>query len=327
MSDTTFASKPAITADPAALRAGAAWIDRTDAGVLRLSDADRADFLQRMTTNNISILRPGQHAVTVLTSPTARILFVFTVVVRPDDLLLLPVPGQAQALARHLRGQIFFMDKVKVEDQSAQWARLRLVGPDAAQASAAVGSDGATLAPQHWITLGDSLVVHQTDYDLPGYEWLVPSASAPNLQARWMAQEIWPTVPEDYHARRVELGRPAPDAELTGDYSPLEAGLAWACAENKGCYTGQEIIARQITYDKVTKTLVGLHSDGPLTAGAEVMVDGRNAGVVTSAAYSPTINAPIALAVLKRPHNAPGTTVQIGAISAQVVTLPFAGVE
>jgi folate-binding protein YgfZ len=276
-----------------------------------------------MTTNNIAILQPGQHTVTVLTGPTARILFVFTVLARRDDLLLLPAPGQAQALARHLRGQIFFMDKVKVDDQSAQWARLRVVGPQAHQTLAAAQPDAPALAPHHWMALGDSLVLHQTDYDLPGYEWLVPSADAPAQQAHWREQQILPVAPADYEARRIELGRPAPDAELTGDYSPLEAGLAWTCAENKGCYTGQEIIARQITYDKVTKSLVGLRSATLLPVGAEITVDGRAVGVVTSAALSPTLQIPLALAVVKRPHNVAGTLVQSESTSAEVTALPF----
>ena len=124
-------------------------------------------------------------------------------------------------------------------------------------------------------------------------------------------------------ARRVELGRPASGAELVEEYNPLEAGLAWACAENKGCYTGQEIIARQITYDKVTKTLVGLRLAGAVAQGSEVTVEGRPVGVVTSVAHSPSLNAPIALAIIKRPHNAPGTDAQVGDQAATVVALPF----
>ena len=89
-------------------------------------------------------------------------------------------------------------------------------------------------------------------------------------------------------------------------YNPLESGMAWVCAENKGCYTGQEIIARQVTYDKVTRTLVGLQSDGPLNPGAAVQVDGRSVGSVTSAVYSPQRDAYVGLAILKRPHNSAG---------------------
>jgi glycine cleavage system aminomethyltransferase T len=88
-------------------------------------------------------------------------------------------------------------------------------------------------------------------------------------------------------------------------------GLAWTCAENKGCYTGQEIIARQITYDKVTRTLVGLETDAPVTAGARVTAEGKNVGAVTSAAYSPSRQTHMALAVVRRPHNEPGQQVTV----------------
>jgi folate-binding protein YgfZ len=128
---------------------------------------------------------------------------------------------------------------------------------------------------------------------------------------------------ETYHARRLELGRPAAGAELVEAYSPLEAGLAWACAENKGCYTGQEIIARQITYDKVTKTLVGLRLASAVAEGSDVTAEGRAVGTITSLAHSPALNAPIALAIIKRPHNAPGTNLQVGDQTATVMALPF----
>ncbi|MCC6167708.1 MAG: aminomethyl transferase family protein [Caldilineaceae bacterium] len=322
------------TIDPAAYAAlidGAARLSRPDACVLRLTDADRSDFLHRMTTNNINVLRPGQSAVTALTSPTARILYVFTVVCRADELILLPAPGQSAALARHLRGQIFFMDKVKVTDLSDEWARLRLLGPKASTLLAHMGFDAGvdTGAPQANTVLeqGDLLAVAQPQYEVPGYEVVLPAARQAEALAALEAAGAQPVDAATYEARRIELGRPAAGAELTEDYNPLEAGLAWACAEDKGCYTGQEIIARQITYDKVTRTLVGLLAAQPLTPGAEVMVDGRSLGQITSAAHSPALDAPIALAVIKRPANTPGTQVTVtvtdGSAAAQVVSLPF----
>ena len=310
--------------DDTALRNGATLQLRPDAGVLVIADADRADFLHRMTTNNINALRPGQSAVTVLTSPTARIVFVFTVVCRADDLLVLPAPGETAAVERYLRGQIFFMDKVKVRNVSADYARLRLMGDEAGATLAAVGLDLNVAADGAWQARDGLLAVKQVNYDVPGYELILPLAQQPALLDNLTAAGA--TLLDDdvaYHALRIELGRPLPGRELTGDYNPLEAGLAWACSDNKGCYTGQEIIARQITYDKVTKTLVGLRSVAALTAGAELTVDGRSVGVVTSAAHSPTLDAPIALAIVKRPHNVPGSSLQIGDVTATVVALPF----
>ena len=332
MSDTiSISTLPSIDqAEYAALINGAALLARPDAGVLRLTDADRHDFLQRMTTNNMSVLRPGQSAVTVLTSPVARILFVFTVIARDDDLLLLPAPGQSQALARHLRGQIFFMDKVKVHDLGEQFARLRIMGPQAAQVLAKLGIDAASLPANRWAThdsLHDDLIaVAQPQYEVPGFEIVVQREILAEVSAKLVAAGAREIDANVYDARRIERGRPAAGSELIEEYTPLEADLAWACAENKGCYTGQEIIARQITYDKVTKTLVGLRSTKALARGSEVMVNGRNVGVVTSVTYSPALDAPIALAIVKRPHNAPGTLVQVNEHEATVVAFPFVAV-
>ncbi len=303
-----------------ALRAGAAVRRDPAAGLLILRDADRVDFLQRMTTNNILALRDGQACVTVLTSPTAKIIHVFTVLARPDELWLLPAPGETAALERHLRGQIFFMDKVKVANAGEAHARLRVIGPAAGATLAALGFAPADAEDGTAQQVGDLTAIAQQQYDLPGYELIVPAAGVDDVVAR-----LGVPVADDAAClvRRIELGRPAAGAEITGEYSPLEAGLAWTCAENKGCYTGQEIIARQITYDKVTRLLVGLRSDAPLPAGSAVLAGDREIGQVTSSAYSAAAQAHIALAILKRTHGEPGTPVRVGDAAATVAALPF----
>lgn len=299
-----------------ALRVGAALLVRPEAGVLRLTDADRADFLHRMTTNEINRLAVGQATVTVLTSPTARILHVFTVLARTDELWLLPAPGATVSLERHLRGQIFFMDKVKVTNLSESHRRLRVMGPQAADALQRAGLAVAELADHTWVeatlaTDGEALtvtVLKQLAYELPGYELITSVEMVDALLARLYAAGIVAVDEATYEVRRIELGRPAAGHELTEEYNPLEAGIGWSCADNKGCYTGQEIIARQITYDKITKTLVGVQSDTLLKMGTELQVDGRTVGVVTSSAVSPTLEAPIALAIVRRPYHEVGTT-------------------
>ena len=243
---------------------------------------------------------------------------------RDGDLLLLPVRGATAALLRHLRGQIFFMDKVRITDLSPQFARLRIMGAQAGRVLAAAGCDGAALAGEAWREDAGVIALAQAGFDVPGFELLVPvdrldafTSALRGAGAVQLGDDV------SYTARRVELGRPAAGAELTDEYNPLEAGLAWACADNKGCYTGQEIIARQVTYDKVTRTLVGLRSTTLLAPGTAVSAEGREVGVVTSAALSPALNAPLALAIVRRPHNATGTALSAGNQPAQVVDLPF----
>lgn len=306
------------------LHSGAARLDRPDAGVLILEDSDRADFLQRLTTNNVGALRDGQALVTVLTSPTARILYTFTVLCRADVLWLLPWPGEGAALERHLRGQIFFMDKVRVRDVGGHWRRVRVAGPLAAQTLAAAGLAAPT-ADDRWVEGEGVLVLAQARFDLPGYELIVPADRAATVASALQEAGIVAIDDESARVRRIELGRPSPGAELTQEVSPLEAGLAWACAENKGCYTGQEILARQITYDKVTRTLVGLQSDVRLPVGSALSHEGREVGRVTSSALRPGGSDAIALGIVKRPHNEPGQKLLAGNILVNVVALPFDG--
>ena len=290
-------------------------------GTLCLTDKDRVDFLQRMTTNDIARLQPGQAALTVLTSPVARIDAVFTVICRQDDLLLLTSKGEAENLRQRLQGQIFFMDKVNVADESAALRRLRLLGPAARDLLPAAGlpqpADDDSFGEEAGVT-----VLRQERFDLPGYELICPADELHALMERLTEAGALPLSDSlAYETRRVELGRPQPGSELTDAFNPLEAGLAWVCAENKGCYTGQEIIARQITYDKVTRSLVRLRSDLPLTAGDPISVDGRRVGSVTSSALSPT-RGPLALAIVKQPHNVEGASVSVEGTPAYVERIP-----
>ncbi len=314
-----------------ALLSGSALLDREDAGLIILRDADRADFLQRMTTANVAALRPGQAALAVLTSPVARIEFVFTVLCQADELWLLPAPSQAEGLAAKLRSQIFFMDKVKVVNASQQFRRWRLIDAEAATILAKVGL-AKPAADDTFVNLDGVTILHQDRYEVPGWELLVPIgdateesiANANHLRDRLIAAgATLLTDAEAYENRRIELGRPRVGAELTGEYNPLEAGLAWSVADNKGCYTGQEIIARQITYDKVTKSLVGLRSDVPLPVGSDVTTaEGRSVGQVTSSGFSPSLGSPLALAVIKRPFNAAHTELLALDHPVRVVDLP-----
>jgi folate-binding protein YgfZ len=170
------------------------------------------------------------------------------------------------------------------------------------------------------------MIQHAGEFDRETYRLLVPREGGETLDSRLASLGVLEISRQVYEVLRIEAGIPAPEGELTESFTPLEVGLADAISATKGCYTGQEVIARQITYDKVTQQLVGLRPAGPVNPGDPVLAEGKRAGVVTSAALSPRYG-PIALGIVRRPHNAAQTEVEIGEagarIPAVVVDLPF----
>ncbi|HEX3051310.1 MAG TPA: glycine cleavage T C-terminal barrel domain-containing protein, partial [Aggregatilineaceae bacterium] len=228
--------------------------------------------------------------------------------------------------AKYLQSRIFFMDRVTVQHRSADFAQFQFFGPTAPDvlrtlriadppgpdALIAVDVDGIpirVLGPHPAVSLG--------------YHLIVPADQADSFSAR--LSDVAPLSPELYDLLRIEAGLPVSGHELTDDFTPLEANLDAAISDHKGCYTGQEVIARQVNYDKITRRLVGLRLDHPVSLGSSVQVEGRTVGQVTSAAESPRWGA-VALAVIRRPHHEPGTPVTVAGdspVSGTVAALPF----
>lgn len=308
----------------------AAWFLVEDAGYLRLRGMDRIDFLQRQSTNDLRRLSDNGIVSSVLTSPVARILDVLTLIPESGVLGVITLTGRSRSTLEFLRKRIFFMDKVTLQDASEQVAQIELIGTLAGELSGVLGAQFP--APGTWALVRvDGFAVR-----------LVASAESPNPSCRllvrrhkldrvsgWLKKKgLERLSKESCEVLRIEAGRPGADHELTEDYTPLEASLAHLISEGKGCYTGQEVLARQKTYDKVTRQLVGIMLSEPVNTGAVVAVEGRNVGTVTSAGLSPRFG-PIALAIVRRPHNLSGTTVSVlisdgdRGINGTVQALPF----
>jgi folate-binding protein YgfZ len=322
----------AIEPDPyqAALQ-GAAFHVIPAGGYLRLSGEDRVAFLQRQTTNDVRQAQAGGAVLTVLTTPTARILDVLYVLAEEASLGVITLPGRAESTARYFKSRIFFMDKVSLADASAELAQLDLLGPGAPAVLEQLGIDPG-LQPDRvakgvfegaaWLALA-----HEPAFGL-GVRLLVPAGLADALQAALIAAGALRLPDEDYSTLRIEAGLPAAAAELSEDYTPLEAGLGSAISSTKGCYTGQEVVARQLTYDKVTQHLCGLCLEQPAWPGQRLWAaDGSPVGKITSAAASPRFGA-IALAVVRRPYHQAGELLRVGetletAGQGELVSLPF----
>lgn len=299
-----------------------------DGGYLRLSGADRRSFLQRQTTNHIDLLQPEHSLLTVLTSPTARILDVFILLDEGDEIGILTLPGQGQVTWKYLRGRIFFNDRVSIADQSHATVQIDVFGPQVEAALETIGVDRLLEVNQVFRTpYGLYCLRLERAFGL-GYRLLMPSASAEKVVAALDAAGLKVLATEDYNRLRVEQGLPSARRELTEDYTPLEAGLLVAISDSKGCYTGQEVIARQINYDKVTRLLCGLRLSGPAEPGTELYaLDEAPAGRLTSTAASSRFGA-IGLGIVKRPYHQSGSLLRAGAagvggVAARVSQLPF----
>jgi folate-binding protein YgfZ len=316
-----------------AARGGAALYDSAARGRIWMRDRDRAALLHRLSTNHIERLGPGQGAQTVLTTPIGRIIDLLTVYPLEEALLLVTSPGRGPAIFSHLRKNIFFNDKVKLEDATAALGQLTLYGPRAPELLAALGLPGAGLpafgaAVASWGD-GPLYVARTQPIGGEGLSLIAPPAALAELGAALRAAGAAPLDEATHEVLRVEEGYGAYGSELSQEYIPLETGLWGAVSFNKGCYVGQEIIARMESRGRLAKQLRGLRLLAPPALPAEpptplakLDVAGKEAGDLTSVVESPR-HGLIALAYVRTAHAEPGTRLMAAGAEAEVVGLPF----
>ena len=314
-------NKPEQSPAYEAAHQAAVYFPLTNSGYLEIHGEDRIDFLQRQTTNDLSLLTADRSLNNVLTSATARVLETFRMLDGGDHIAILVPINRTAGTESFLKSHIFFMDKVEVQNHSGEWSQIEIHGPGAIQSLQGVGVENPPLPDEVLQTALAGIQVRvigvQGLTTELGYLLISKKEHETALISSLHDGGLLELDQADYQTLRVEAGLPAMGHELTPDYTPLESGIAHWVSDTKGCYTGQEIIARQITYDKVTKALVRLDLEETVELGAKVLADDKNAGTITSVAHSPMLG-PIALAVLKKPHNAPGTTVQVASASGRV---------
>jgi folate-binding protein YgfZ len=275
----------------AAAKNGAVLVDRSDEGRIEITDADRLAIVNRMSTNKVDDLQPGEARATVLTTPVGRIID-RVVLHNLDDVhtLVRTSSGRGGAIADYLRRNIFFRDKMQVNDRSGELAQLALYGPQAGAVVQAIWPDvdAVDLHQMRDVPFEDAVVrvIGLDASGVPAVGLIVPAVQAAALwtallnagQTHDLRPAGWTTTEQ----LRIEAGLPGPVGELNEDYIPLEAGLWADVSFTKGCYTGQEIIARMESRGKLAKTLVALQLSGPAVVGAALMVDGRSQGTLTS---------------------------------------------
>jgi folate-binding protein YgfZ len=327
-----------VPAEYRAARVTAALFPLTWRGTLRFSGPDRRQWLHGQVTNDVLGLPDGHWNEALVLNIQGRLLAEMRIFALPDALLAdLPaaiVAATAQTLDRYL-----IMERVEIEDVSEQHVLLSVQGPRSAEVvQAAAGVEAMALEP-HAFAMGDGpdeapLIVARTSRTSEaGFDLLAGAAAAPSLWERLVEAvrrvEGRPAGWEALNTLRVEAGLPWWGHELDPSIVPLEARLERAISMTKGCYVGQEIIARIDARGQVNNLMTGLRLAGDAlpAAGSLVLGEDRPIGRVTTAVHSPALSAPIALAFMRRQWTEPGRSVWVEAdgtrIPAEAHGLPF----
>ena len=319
-----------------ALTEGVVLLDRSEVGRLEFGGEDALDLLNRLTTNELMDMEVDSAVATVLTSNKGRIMDLLLVLWLEDRLLVLTAPETRQKVADWIDFYTFVED-VSVRDITAETSMLSVAGPGAA--SLLEATSDADISPiGRYDAVGTSVggaetTLVRTDFlGLPGYDLITDTVDGERLWRTLLdagrVAGIRPVGQEALNVVRVERGVPAYGRELGEDYNPLEARLLDHISFTKGCYVGQEVVTRLNTYKKVQKFLVGLRwqADDPPPAQAKLLLEGKQVGVLTSAATPPANGGGMGLGYVRKAHAEPGTLLQLehpdGTTPARVVELP-----
>lgn len=314
-----------LRAEYGAARLSAAVADASYLGKLVFTGPDRQDFLQGLLTNDVAGLGAGRSVRTCLLTHKGKLVADFSLYNRGDDLLALAVPAAAPLIPQGLAKYLPLSDTA-VKDVSAEGAAFWVGGPSGPglleRLLGTGGSEGFRAAA--WRDRPVSVLSNPPLTD----EGLIVACLLEDAAGLWAdllsggaAAVGWRTV----EALRVEAGRPLLGVDAGPENYPAEANLEADISYTKGCYLGQETTTRLKTQGRPPQKLSGLKIEGASPAeclGKSLVQDGQPAGTVTSAVFSPKLNATLALALLKTEKSVPGARFEIAGGSAEVVPLP-----
>jgi folate-binding protein YgfZ len=319
-----------------AVRGGGIGIaDQSWRDTLVVTGDDAVPWLQGLVTSDLmDLAEEGSGQLTTAVNNVGRLIAEARVLHMPEMLVLDLEPGVLHdGLLSHLRRHIITED-VTLTDRSEPTARISLYGQDAAALLDGVCDTERPIAGLDefsgtWGVMGDEDVVVQRVplVGEPGFDVACSSDAAMRVWNTLVgAGEVTPVGFETIETLRIEAGVPRFGKELTDDRIPLECGLEHAISFHKGCYLGQEIIARLDTRGtpaRLLRTLI-LDAGAAPEEGAEVVSGERAVGEVISSVWSPALESPIALAYVKRKYNDIGTELEVEARTARVEALGYA---
>lgn len=292
----------------------AVFTNRSNLGILKFTGETRLDLIHRMSTQAVNGLKSGEGKATVLTTEIGRIIDRLILYASSDTVYALTSENNADNIARYLMRFVFFNDDFHIEDLSGKTAVFAVYGAQAQQLLASAGFSDEALPLHHWRQVdlnGTTAYLHKTD-PIAGDGYFVMCDMADETAVIQALRNAGIVEIDDaaYNALRIEAGLPRFGAELSTDYIPLETGLWDDVSFSKGCYIGQEIIARMESRGKLAKKLMRLGAETAVLPNTELTANGKKAGTVTSSAELPTGS--VALGYVKTAVVEANTQLQVG---------------
>lgn len=327
----------AISEEYSAARNGVVLMTRSYSAIIKVFGKDHVDLLHRLTTNEIRNLKPGEGAISIFTNEKGRIVDRFTLYKFEDEMLLITSPQNSEKTAAWIDKYIFVED-VKVQNLTPTMGILTLFGPKSPYLLNSMFNDGFdALVNHHFKKIqwnGKSLLICRTEeLGCPGFDLILHSE---NLKELWeqlleLGTEfgLKPIGEEAYEILRIEAGWPLFGKDFDEDINPHEAQLLRYVSFTKGCYIGQEVVARLDTYEKVQKYLMGiiLEGEAPPKSKDAILIDGQEVGYLTSVTHSIALDKNIALGYVRTKFISEGAHIHINSeakqISGKLVRLPF----
>jgi folate-binding protein YgfZ len=308
-----------------AMTAGCGLADVSSRSRVRITGADRVQFLNSFCTNDIKRLQPGEGCEAFLTNHQGKTVGHVLVRVQQGDAIMLDTsPQQATKIIQHFE-RFVISDRVEFQDQTAATGELLIAGKKARHLLAEVsqGSQPASIY-QHALesVQGKDVVVQMVDF--AGDDSFFLTTGLEDLAAIQQALVTAGAIPLDAEAldaMRIQAGFPFFGSDITEDNLPQEIGRdPQAISFKKGCYLGQETVARIDALGHVNRMLTRVKfSSGEIPAsGTELFANEKSVGKVTSACWSPVFEAPLAFALLRRTHAMPKTRLSSSIGEAEV---------
>jgi len=295
-----------------ALHQSAAWLDVSTRGRIAALGEDRARLLHAMTSNHVQQLTPGQGCYAFFLNAQGRILGDVSLLCRPDHFLLDTEPETREKLFQHLDKYII-ADDVTLEDRTLSTFAIALEGP---QAAAILGKAGAPIPEPEYAQLewNDLLVSSLSLTGASGFRVSGPVESKDALITALESAGAVAAVDKDFRIARLEHGKPRYGDEITERYLPQETGQIHAIHFTKGCYIGQEIVERVRSRAQIHRHLMRVEIDGVEVPepGTKLTADGKDAGEIVSAAFSPALDKVAAMAYMRTDYAREGASAALG---------------